>query len=473
MQYIVGLNWSPVIGAIPDATMRGALQQARVDEQDPVIIFIHIARPRMAFSDRGKTRIELTPGARADLAAAIQSVTKVWKKLKRQADREDRVSERALQNAKTSASEKIKHIAFDVMEQAYNMASDGGTYYANARQIMYAARPLILERYDKQLSGNFSKYFTGTLLKDYIEYYNPAWKIVWDARGHFIEPHTGKVIGVGGYDVINYINAWHDNVSSTPPRVNKLIDTSGPGNRYNNILFIEKEGFTEILQAAGFQDRYDMALISTKGNPVKAACDLLAELKKHEGEKKIYVLHDFDYAGFKILRTLEEGVRLSRGVDVIELGLRIEDVRALPGEDVYYNAKTDPRLYLHKCGATADEINMLVSHKINSKSYRGKRVELNAMTSAHFIAWLDAKLIEYGAAKYMPSPDALTAGYQRAAFLQEFQRRIDEITVSEEFTPPEDLRRMIEDLMRDDPALSWDRALWQVVNDAKMKNGTV
>jgi hypothetical protein len=63
------------------------------------------------------------------------------------------------------------------MEEAYNKASANGRYYANARQIYYAARPLVLELTDKKSTLD-SRYFTQTLLKDYLELYNPNWKVV-------------------------------------------------------------------------------------------------------------------------------------------------------------------------------------------------------------------------------------------------------------------------------------------------------
>ena len=39
----------------------------------------------------------------------------------------------------------VKDAAYQVMEAAYQKASGNGRYPGNARQIMYAARPLILE----------------------------------------------------------------------------------------------------------------------------------------------------------------------------------------------------------------------------------------------------------------------------------------------------------------------------------------
>lgn len=54
-----GLNWSPVLSGDPDPTIRQMVQDARIDPHDPVMLMIHIARPRFEFMDRGKTRIAL------------------------------------------------------------------------------------------------------------------------------------------------------------------------------------------------------------------------------------------------------------------------------------------------------------------------------------------------------------------------------------------------------------------------------
>jgi DNA topoisomerase VI subunit B len=56
---VTGFNWSPVLTGDPDPTIRQMVQNARIDPHDPVLLMIHIARPRFEFMDRGKTRTEL------------------------------------------------------------------------------------------------------------------------------------------------------------------------------------------------------------------------------------------------------------------------------------------------------------------------------------------------------------------------------------------------------------------------------
>jgi hypothetical protein len=346
------------------------------------------------------------------------------------------------------------------MEAAYNKASSNGKYFANARQIMYAARPAILEETGEQLK---SAYFTQTLLKDYLEEFDPPWKVVWDARGHLIEPHTDKAVGLGGSEVLKYQKAWIKDVVMDRPEIYEQIQTVGPANRFNSVLFIEKEGFTEILKDAKFPERYSMALMSTKGIPVAAACDLIEAFVPEN--VKVFVLHDFDLSGFKILRTLREGTRLSVGSDVIDLGLRMADIEGLDSEPVQYKQEIDPRDYLeYDCGATPEEIAFLVKDS-RYGYYEGRRVEINAMTSEQLLTWLDRKFAEHGIKKFVPDVGAIATAYKRAVLLQRIAEKIEEFASeieSEEIDQPESLYLDVAKEMENGNIKSWDEAVWKL-----------
>jgi hypothetical protein len=398
-----------------------------------------------------------------DLMAGVKTATKKWKTEKRRADRYDRVSSSQLSYMRMNYSYSIRDAAFDVMEEAYNKVSSNGRYYANARQIMYAARPGIIKITTKELGKNFDIYFTQTLLKDYLETYESktrGWKVVWDARGHMIEPFTGHKIGLGGIDVEQYGRNWHATVNNDSPEIPILIDTKGPANRFKNVLFIEKEGFTEVLTDAKIHERYDMAMMSTKGIPVKAACDLI-NMFESEGVR-VFVLHDFDKDGFKIVRTLREGTRMAWGSDVIDLGLRLEDVKDLEAELVTYHS--DPSWYLkHDCDATEEEVKFL-----SGNGYRGHRVEINAMTSEQLITWLEKKFKEYGIEKMIPEDDSLIAGFKRADYLQQLETKIAELEeedYTENIDTPDDLSVQIKELLKKNPEMSWDQAIWKIAEE--------
>lgn len=53
---ITGTNWTPTLG-VPIDEIRTALGHGRVDDSDPVIVIVHVAKPRFEFLDRGKTRM--------------------------------------------------------------------------------------------------------------------------------------------------------------------------------------------------------------------------------------------------------------------------------------------------------------------------------------------------------------------------------------------------------------------------------
>ena len=403
----------------------------------------------------------------ADLAIAIKRVTRDWKKAKRRADKEDNVSSGEFRRLSHRNVVSIRNAAFEIMEEAYNKASSNGKYYAKARQIYYQARPTILERTGR--SQLDSRYFTQTVLKDYIEETDVEWRVIWDDRGHFTEPHTGISIGVGGKDVHDYLSQRRNTLEQVSEGnsyiIKKLLQTAGPKFRYKSILFIEKEGFNEILEEAKIAETFDLAIISTKGIPVKAACDLLFELSD---ATTVYVVHDFDLAGFKIVKTLREGTRLSEGIEVVDLGFRLEDVKGLPTEPVKERGK-DLAFYLFECGATKDEIRFLLRPQ-DAKGI-GQRVELNAMTTEQFITWLIRKLREHGAGKVVPDLNVLKQTYVRAARVQETSRRIEEVeneVMKRKVAFPPRLSHLVGHELQKHPTQSWDSAVWKL---AEGQNG--
>jgi DNA topoisomerase VI subunit B len=55
-KYIFGLNWSPIFKT-PSGEIGEAISNAQVERSDPVIVLIHVARPRFEFTDHGKGSI--------------------------------------------------------------------------------------------------------------------------------------------------------------------------------------------------------------------------------------------------------------------------------------------------------------------------------------------------------------------------------------------------------------------------------
>ncbi len=140
-----------------------------------------------------------------DILDCVETATAKWTRQKKSEERHPgnvryRVS-RMTREPRTTQ----KEAAWEVMEAAYMAASGDGTLPAKARQIYYQARPKIMALTDdKELQYG---YFSQTLLPDYIEEHGVDWNVVYDARGHFEEPHTNRRIGCGTIEVGNYLHA--------------------------------------------------------------------------------------------------------------------------------------------------------------------------------------------------------------------------------------------------------------------------
>ena len=200
-QLFTGVNFSPAIvnpfrqlGSGGEGLER-VLAGQRVEADDPVIVAVHLTAPTISYLDRGKSSIALGGGEReveeerenlefwlgevetldddslaGQLINAVKAVTKRWLKQRKAEERD--ASARANREAALRRSRRVsqKSVAFEEMEEAFSAASAGGELTANARQIMYAARPEIQRRSGQQLNDS---YFTQTLLPDYLAEFDP------------------------------------------------------------------------------------------------------------------------------------------------------------------------------------------------------------------------------------------------------------------------------------------------------------
>ncbi len=469
----VGINFSPALEQ-PFSVLDSALNEARCTRHDPVVLLVHLACPLVQFSDRGKARAVLPDAIAGDMRRLIRLVTARFAKAKRQTDRYDRMQLRDLEELRNCNAPKrmtVKDAAWRVMRQAYLKASNGGELPANARQIMYAARPLIIALTGKAQPWKSSAHFTQHLLPDFLDAHPNLcadWDVVFDDRGHFSEPHTELQIGVGTLSVRNYIRRWKSQVTTesleNPDALNTALKTTGPALRYRFALFVEKEGFSPLLKQARIAQRYDLALLSTKGMSTTAARQLVERLSE-QGVTTL-VLHDLDQSGFTIGYTLKTNTRRYRfktAPRVIDLGLRLADVEAmnLNSETVEYSGDLDPRPGLIERGATPEEASYLVTGKKDGR-WTGQRVELNAMDAQQFLDWLEAKLQAHGVTKFIPDDaEAINAAWQRAWRINELNKAISAAAADLPEAPeaPADLIKQIRARLAKHPGMRWDAAL--------------
>jgi hypothetical protein len=330
---------------------------------------------------------------------------------------------------------------------------------------MYAARPEIAKLSDRELGGSFDKYFTQTLLPDYIAEKRPAWasKVVFDARGHFAEPHIDTQIGLGTLEVRDYLANVHNyQVDGFEIDVREQqYPTAGPKNRFGGILFLEKEGFAPLLEEVQLGARHDLAIMSTKGMSVTAARELVENLCATY-DIPLLVLHDFDVSGFSIFGTLRSSTRryaYRRKFQVVDLGLRLADIKGLERERVHVSSPDKTAETLRQHGATQQEIDILVG---------GERVELNALASDELVALIERKLAKHGIRKVIPDGDTLADAYQRMhkqVFIQDKIAELIEELDEQEVKVPAGLRQRIIKALKVDPTRPWDAVMREIADE--------
>jgi DNA topoisomerase VI subunit B len=493
----VGLNWSAPLDdpldtcylELESSTVRGLdalFATKRIScAEDSITVVLHIAYPRFQFFDRGKGSVNLPQELAQAVSRAVLVVTKEWAAIKRKREREQhtaaRQAEEQLREGRQRDRITIEQAASRVMAKAYRTAAlgpDGSLLPVKARQIMYAARGAILEL--TGLSEFNDNNFTQKLLPAYIREHPEecaSWDVIYDARGHLTEPFTGYSMGIGTMEVRVYLkeiaayDAMNGKLDVPVPEISMQYHTRGPRNRYGALLFVEKEGFNELFKRVRLDESYDMANTSSKGMGSTSVRQLFEQLALLYSDLKILVLHDFDKSGFSIAGTLQrstERFQFKHPPEIINLGLRLEDVESygLASEPVDY--KSDPGPNLSRNGATAAEIQFLRGEPYTymdkgkrKQGFHGQRVELNAFTNSQMLEWLEGKLMEHGVEKVIPDDATLARDYRRKVGLREYQRLIEEAKPKAEEKErnakvPKNLRQRIKRRLKENPSLAWD-----------------
>jgi hypothetical protein len=403
-----------------------------------------------------------TPADR--LKSSVLNVTKDWARQRKAEERRaSALANREARLTKASDYYNFRSAAFEVMEEAYLKASANGTLPASARQVMYQARPFIQEMMGGQQLDD--QYFCQQLLPDYMEEYGVDWDVTYDDRGHFTEPHTDLSIGLGTIGVRGYLASVNAPTLEQAGFAAAKILTRGPDGCFGAVLFIEKEGFLPLFRAVHLAERFDLAIMSTKGMSSTAARSLIDNLCQHE--VPLLALHDFDKAGMSIAGTLKRNTRrftFSRGARVVDLGLRLTDVRELgleaSAEAVFDRGSDAAKLQnLRLNGAANEEAQFLLR----------RRVELNALPSDQLVAFIERKLTEHGIQKIVPNDDLLRGAYQLYAKNNRLEKIVAK-AISEiddgGITAPGDLSSRVTALLKEHPKLRWDEAVAAIVEGA-------
>jgi hypothetical protein len=270
------------------------------------------------------------------------------------------------------------------LEAAAALASGGGRYRYSLRQLYYAVRPHVLAATDgKELSYDHFSRVIATYEADNGELAG----MYRDPRGNLYHPHLRRSIPLGTLAVEEYERpAW----------------------TFNKILYLEKEGFAHLLQSVGWPERNDCAILSSKGFASRAVRDVLDLLGETGEEIQMFCVHDADASGTLIYQALQQGTtaRRARRVKIVNLGLEpweaVEMGLAVEEFTVKGGRKLPVAGYVREGGDERPAPPRRHEARTWEDWLQGRRVELNAMTSPAFIAWLDGKMEEHGAGKVVP-----------------------------------------------------------------------
>ncbi|OBZ15946.1 hypothetical protein A8L34_27910 [Bacillus sp. FJAT-27264] len=329
----------------------------------PANFYINIITPYMPITSDGKA-----PDFRP-MASLIEDA------VKRAASKAKKKNQNDLSKGRNE-----RQVVLDNLPAAIEKTSGSGKFIFSQRQLYYAIRPYVMEAFSGKQPGY--TYFCH-IITDYEAEYGDIPGMYRDPRGTLYHPHTGEEIPLGTIAVENY---------------------NRPKWTFNKIIFIEKEGYFASLRDVGFPERYDCALLSSKGFASRAVKDLFDLLGETDEEIQFFCVHDADAAGTKIFETLQEATaaRPGRKVRVINLGLEPEEAIDMGLQIESFNSER------HR--PVADYVSYYWQDWLQSN-----RAELNAMTTPEFIEWLEGKMEEYGVGKVIPTEDVLSRTFDESA----------------------------------------------------------
>jgi len=364
------VNRTPITGEIHAARdkrdidafgcgLRHTIAQAPVEAQFALVL--NITTPYMPITSDGKE-----PNLEPFLTAIATATGKAVKKAHRP-------------TAGNHTSQK--DIVVENLDQAIATVSGDGEFRFNSRQLLYVLRPIVKDETGKDLTTeNFN-----TVLTNYENENGEIEGMYREPRGSIYHPHRGETIMLGTLSVENY---------------------ERPTWIFNKVLYVEKEGFSEALKDSGWPERHDCTLMSSKGFTTRAARDLVDKLAEHDEPVTIFCVHDADAYGTMIFQTFQEATKArgARKIKIVNLGLEPWEALALglEIEDVEAGTRRKP---------VADYVRDREDGEHWDDWLQAHRVELNAMTTPQFIAWLDGKMVAYD--KLIPPADVLEAELSR------------------------------------------------------------
>jgi hypothetical protein len=295
--------------------------------------------------------------------------------------------ESAMRKAQRAAPKDKKRSQKDVvlvnLEIVIAEVSGDGQFRFNQRQLLYGLRPIVRNEIDQDLkTSHFNRIIT-----EYEDDRGDIPGMYREPRGSIYHPHRRETIPLGTLTVETY---------------------ERPIWTFNKLVYIEKEGFSEALKEIDWGERHDCALISSKGFTTRAVRDLVDKLAEHDEPVTVFCVTDADAYGTMIKQTFQEATKArgARKIKIVHLGLH-------PWEAVADGLEVEEVEKGEKRKAVADYVlereDLAPTGETWEEWLQTHRIELNAMTTPQFIAWLDGKMAEHDVGKLVPPNEVIAA----------------------------------------------------------------
>lgn len=375
-------------------------------------MFIHLVCPRLHFLDKSKNAIIFDNFMDAFVKAIEPHLATIRKS---QTLRKLKSPDGLLVALDAPKKLSKKTLMFEYFMEGYGMASGDGQYVTTARQVFYAVRKLIINNENITLTGSDFDTFTQKVLTGMFEKYpDLVTKIYFEQRGTFIDYDTHDEFPISTRSVTEYLERMKKRVNCTcrlqrgEYHESSLSFDYPPELGISSVLFVEKQGFREVLVSSGIQDELAISLILSQGYGTRDMKKLMDAFL--ERGVTVYVLHDCDIDGYQIKNKLLEGSETyNKPLDVVDVGLSLDDIRAL-GRLIDAEEYTSEKSYSNVLENMSEEERDFFwpgkkrGTKNGERTYIYRRVELNALTMPDLLDFLRQKVKRR---KIIPTPDQL------------------------------------------------------------------
>jgi hypothetical protein len=349
------------------------------------VFWVNVITPYMPIVSNGKE---------PDLSILAESIGRAIKKTAAQLKKQEERPAHLNLNLQSDNTPSQKQVVLENLEKSIALVSGNGQYRYSLRQLYYVARPLVMEQTGRELKyPHFNQIIT-----DYEhELGQDLTGVYRDERGTLLYPHTHEEIKLGTKSIERYRR---------------------PVFHFNKILYSEKEGFFEILKEAGFCEKHDCALLTSKGFASRAARDVIDLLAETEEELQFFCIHDADLSGTLIYQALQGATkaRPGRKVRIINLGLEPWEglTMGLEVESLEKRSAKNAAQYVADFDTELGQTKPFQFEKYQrwadwQEWLRSFRIELNAMDTPTFVTWLDRKITPYNTGKVIPPENYLQA----------------------------------------------------------------